>query len=128
MLDLNQMGARAKEASRTLATASASLKNSALEAMAAALTANAADILRANEEDVANGVASGMSVSLQDRLRLTEERIKGMAAGGETSGDGQTSKKVSYNDLKPGQTFTATGKDGKRHRYRKTENGYERIN
>jgi len=81
MLDLNQMGARAKEASRTLATASASLKNSALEAMAAALTANAADILRANEEDVANGVASGMSVSLQDRLRLTEERIKGMADG-----------------------------------------------
>lgn len=47
--------------------------------------------------------------------------------GGETSSNGQTGKKVSYNGLKPGQTFFATGKDGKRHKYRKTENGYERI-
>lgn len=50
------------------------------------------------------------------------------AAGGETSSNGQTGKKVSYNGLKPGQTFFATGKDGKRHQYRKTENGHERIN
>ena len=49
-------------------------------------------------------------------------------AGGETSSNGQTGKKVSYNGLKPGQTFFATGKDGKRHQYRKTENGHERIN
>ena len=81
MLDLNTMGARAKEASRVLATASTSLKNSTLEAMAAALTANAADIIRANDEDIANGIAAGMSVALQDRLRLTVERIKGMADG-----------------------------------------------
>ena len=73
--------------------------------------------------------SSGMSSEDLAQLEAwTQERIKGMAAGGETSGDGQTGKKVSYNGLKPGQTFTATGKDGKRHRYRKTENGYERIN
>ncbi len=81
MLDLNTMGARAKEASRVLSTAPASLKNSALEAMAAALVAHTEDILRANEEDMANGIAAGLSVSLQDRLRLTAERVKGMAEG-----------------------------------------------
>jgi len=81
MLDLNTMGARAKDASRVLATASASLKNSALEAMAAALIEGSEGILRANAVDMENGIANGMSVSLQDRLRLTEERIKGMADG-----------------------------------------------
>ena len=81
MLDLNTMGARAKDASRVLATASTSLKNSALEAMAAALIANSEEILRANAIDMENGIANGMSVSLQDRLRLTAERIKGMADG-----------------------------------------------
>ncbi|MBE6760637.1 MAG: gamma-glutamyl-phosphate reductase, partial [Ruminococcaceae bacterium] len=81
MLDLNTMGARAKAASRVLATASTSLKNSALEAMAAALIANSEDILRANAVDMENGIANGMTVSLQDRLRLTPERIRGMADG-----------------------------------------------
>ena len=47
--------------------------------------------------------------------------------GGKMSSDGGTEKKVSYNDLKPGQTFVAKGKDGQRHRFRKTQNGYERI-
>lgn len=40
---------------------------------------------------------------------------------------GETQRKMTYNDLKPGQTFTATGKDGKTHTYRKTESGHERI-
>ena len=81
MLDLNRMGALAKDASRVLATASAAMKNSALEAMAAALVAHEAEILAANGVDMENGIANGMSVSLQDRLRLTPERIKGMADG-----------------------------------------------
>ena len=52
---------------------------------------------------------------------------KNTGSGGKTSSDGGTEKKVSYNDLKPGQTFVAKGKDGQRHRFRKTQKGYERI-
>ena len=52
---------------------------------------------------------------------------KNTGSGGKTSSDGGTEKKVSYNDLKPGQAFVAKGKDGQRHRFRKTQKGYERI-
>ena len=47
--------------------------------------------------------------------------------GKKTSSGGEAKKKLSYNDLKPGQTFVAKGKDGQRHKFRKTETGYERI-
>ena len=57
-----------------------------------------------------------------------EKKTGRQKPAGETSSGGGEKKKVSYNDLKPGQTFIAKGKDGQRHRYRKTENGYERIN
>ena len=73
--------------------------------------------------------SSGMSSDDLAQLEAwTQSRIKGMTqGGGETSGDGGAGRKVSYNDLKPGQTFVATGKDGKKHRFRKTETGHERI-
>ena len=47
--------------------------------------------------------------------------------GKKTSSGCEAKKKLSYNDLKPGQTFVAKGKDGQRHKFRKTETGYERI-
>ena len=73
--------------------------------------------------------SSGMSSDDLAQLEAwTQSRIKGMTqGGGETSGDGGAGRKVSYNDLKPGQTFVATGKDGQKHRFRKTETGHERI-
>ena len=43
------------------------------------------------------------------------------------SNDGLTKRRVSYNDLQPGTVFSAKGKDGKVHKFRKTETGYERI-
>lgn len=55
------------------------------------------------------------------------EKKGGVGSGSKTSSDGGEKKRVSYNDLKPGQTFVAKGKDGQRHRFRKTEKGYERI-
>jgi len=73
---------------------------------------------------------SGMSADDLAALESwTQTRIKGLSteSGGGTSGGGGAPKKVSYNDLKPGQTFAAMGKDGKRHTFRKTENGHERI-
>lgn len=56
-------------------------KNRALLAMADALIAHADDILKANEEDMTRAQANGMKTSMQDRLRLTSERIAGMAEG-----------------------------------------------
>lgn len=73
---------------------------------------------------------SGMSADDLAALESwTQTRIKGLSTegGGETSGGGGAAKKVSYNDLKAGQAFFATGKDGKRHKFRRTDSGYERI-
>lgn len=56
-------------------------KNKALLAMADALIEKTAEILAANAEDMAQAQANGMKASMQDRLRLTSERIEGMAEG-----------------------------------------------
>ncbi|MBO9578893.1 MAG: aldehyde dehydrogenase family protein, partial [Microbacteriaceae bacterium] len=70
----------AREASRALAQASTARKNAGLEAIAAAVEAGAARILPANELDLANGRENGLSTGLQDRLRLDEGRLAGLAA------------------------------------------------
>ncbi len=70
----------ARTAARSLATLTADRKNAALEAIAAALEASVARIVPANDLDLANGRESGLSTGLQDRLRLDEARIAGLAA------------------------------------------------
>lgn len=80
-MDTEKMGLAAKAAERILSVADTNTKNKALEAMAAALEANAGQIISANEADLANGRQNGMKESLLDRLRLTPERISGMAEG-----------------------------------------------
>ncbi|WP_279588294.1 glutamate-5-semialdehyde dehydrogenase [Salinibacterium sp. ZJ77] len=70
----------ARTASIALAQASTSQKNAGLEAIAKAVESAAERILPANELDLANGRENGMSEGLQDRLRLTEERLAGLAA------------------------------------------------
>ena len=80
-MDTEKMGIAAKSAARVLGMASTNSKNKALEAMAAALEVNAASIISANEADLDNGKQNGMRDSLLDRLRLTPERIAGMADG-----------------------------------------------
>lgn len=81
MTDLNLLGARAKDASRVLATAGTAAKNAALTAMADALDAHTAAILEANAADIAAAREAGMRPSLIDRLTLTEARIAGMSGG-----------------------------------------------
>lgn len=71
----------AKQAAAKLAVTSTAFKNAALLAMAAALEAQQAEILAANERDMAAAVAKGMKSSMLDRLKLTAERISGMADG-----------------------------------------------
>ncbi len=76
---LTQIGIRAKKAERFLMTASSSLKNTALEAIADELDANCDYIIAENETDIKNGREKGMSESLIDRLSLSKERIKGIS-------------------------------------------------
>lgn len=75
------VAARAREAATVLALATRAVKDSALEAMAAALTEHSDRILAANAEDVAAAAASGTSAHLIDRLRLDPGRVAAMAQG-----------------------------------------------
>lgn len=69
-----------KEAAKTLGQATTDTKNAVLATLADLLDKNVDAIIEGNTEDLARGVAEGMSESLQDRLRLTPERVAGLAA------------------------------------------------
>ncbi len=71
----------AKGASVTMAALSAPIRNAALLAMADDLVARKADILKANACDVARARERDVAAGLVDRLLLDERRIAGMADG-----------------------------------------------
>ncbi len=73
------IGARARAAARTLALASAAVKEAGLRAAAQAIRDQAPAILAANEQDLAAARAAGMSAALQDRLVLNEARLDAIA-------------------------------------------------
>lgn len=81
MTQAQLLGQRAKQAEKTLATASTELKNKALENMAQELISAASEILSANAEDMKNARANGVAQVMLDRLLLTDDRIVGMAKG-----------------------------------------------
>jgi glutamate-5-semialdehyde dehydrogenase len=70
----------ARRAAPRLAALSSEQKNAALAAIAAALVEHGDSILAANRRDMAAAAEAGMSDSLQDRLRLDQGRIDGIAA------------------------------------------------
>jgi glutamate-5-semialdehyde dehydrogenase len=72
---------RAREAGRALALATRAEKDAALQAMADALLARAEEVLAANADDVARAEGDGTPANIVDRLRLTPERLEGMAQG-----------------------------------------------
>ncbi len=76
-----KLGQQAKAAEKSIAAASAMVKNNALEKIEAALRFNAEKILEANDADLKAAKENGMSEAMQDRLRLTEQRINGIADG-----------------------------------------------
>lgn len=80
-MTIDDLAQRAKAASRQLVTASTGSKDDALLAAADLLEARAGDLLVANEKDVARAEADGVTATVVDRLRLTEARVGGMAAG-----------------------------------------------
>jgi glutamate-5-semialdehyde dehydrogenase len=78
---LMEQGQRAKKASRFLATASTTVKNKALYAMADALQANQVRIIAANAMDLEKGRQAGLTAALLERLALDEKRVADMAQG-----------------------------------------------
>ncbi|WP_333617991.1 glutamate-5-semialdehyde dehydrogenase [Dietzia sp.] len=77
-----QSAARAaRRASRTLALASTELRNEILSAAADALEAAEAGLISANKEDLHAAEEEGTESAMLDRLRLTPERILGIAGG-----------------------------------------------
>ena len=73
--------AAAKKAAGKLAITSTAIKNKAMLAMAQALLDKQEEILAANAVDMEAAAAKGMKTSMLDRLKLTPERIAGMAEG-----------------------------------------------
>ena len=73
--------AAAKKAAGKLAITSTAIKNKAMLAMAQALLDKQEEILVANAVDMEAAAAKGMKTSMLDRLKLTPERIAGMAEG-----------------------------------------------
>ncbi len=71
----------AKAAALRLALVSSSDKDKALKAMAGALWASRAFIIKENAKDVAAGKRSGLSSALIDRLALDDKRVRSMADG-----------------------------------------------
>ena len=76
---LEKMGKAARVASWQLAQLSTKQKNAALEQIADLLEQESAVILSANQQDMKLAQDSGMTEALQDRLLLTQARLKGIA-------------------------------------------------
>jgi glutamate-5-semialdehyde dehydrogenase len=75
------LGRRARAASRALGTATGEKKNRWLRQAAAALESRCPEILQANARDVAGAAEAGLSAAQTDRLRLNPDRVRAMAAG-----------------------------------------------
>lgn len=78
---MQQLGQRARVASRRLARASSAEKNAALLAIAAAIRREKAALVAANQEDLEAARAAGLEPALVDRLALTDKGVDKMAEG-----------------------------------------------
>ena len=107
MTPMEEIAGRAKDAALRLAGLSTQVKNRALQGMADLLRDRRADILAANQQDVQRAtelVARGaLSKPLLDRLKLSEDKVLGMAQGVESVAQlpdpvGQTLSAVELDD------------------------------
>lgn len=76
---IETMGGQARAASHKLALLRPGVKNRALEAMAAAFETHSGDIQTENARDLQKAEQNGLAPAMIDRLRLTGDRIAGMA-------------------------------------------------
>jgi glutamate-5-semialdehyde dehydrogenase len=78
---MQDLGRRARAASRVIAKTDTEAKNRALVAMAAAVRRSRARLLAANAEDVAAARAAGLEPAMVDRLTLSDRSVETMAEG-----------------------------------------------
>ncbi|MCF6211907.1 MAG: glutamate-5-semialdehyde dehydrogenase [Gammaproteobacteria bacterium] len=78
---MQDLGQRARAASRAMARANTGAKNDALLHIATGLEAARTELIAENAKDLEQGRRDGLDDALLDRLALNEERIKGMAEG-----------------------------------------------
>lgn len=80
-MNLEQLCKQAASVKYQVQKLSEAEKNSILLQAASELTAQSNYILTENEKDIKNGIEKGMPEGLLDRLKLTKERIEGIAEG-----------------------------------------------
>ena len=78
---LEQLAGRVRSAARVVARAPSSVRDDALRLAADLLEEEWATLVEANRADLERAEAAGMVEAARDRLRLTEDRVRGMAAG-----------------------------------------------
>ena len=81
MIDLNDLGRKAKSAAASLYGTPDEIINKALLLSAAALTEHADEIKTANEKDIIRAKEKGLSAAFIDRLTVTDKVLDGMAEG-----------------------------------------------
>jgi glutamate-5-semialdehyde dehydrogenase len=80
-VELAELGARAKAASRVVANAGTAAKDAALRIAAELLIERAPAVVAANDEDQSAARSEGATAAQLDRLRLTDSRVQSMADG-----------------------------------------------
>ena len=78
--DIRRQALDCRDAAHAVAAMSTGAKNALLDAMAAALEADAGAILAANARDLEAAAAKGTGSAMLDRLKLDEKRLAGIAA------------------------------------------------
>src|SRR6204780_4683588 len=78
---LEQLAGRVRSAARLVARARSSVRDDALRLAADLLEEEWATLVEANRSDLERAEAAGVVEAARDRLRLTEERVRGMAGG-----------------------------------------------
>ncbi|MDO5289709.1 MAG: glutamate-5-semialdehyde dehydrogenase [Pseudomonadota bacterium] len=78
---MNHLGASARTASRVMASASASVRNQALRALARLLRDNTQALQAPNQQDLERARAAGLAEPMVDRLKLTAAIIETAAQG-----------------------------------------------
>jgi glutamate-5-semialdehyde dehydrogenase len=80
MVDMNALGAQAKQAARLLARAATARKDQAVRDLADGLARRQAEILAANAKDAQGAQARNAEAYFVDRLTLNEKRLQAIAA------------------------------------------------
>jgi glutamate-5-semialdehyde dehydrogenase len=78
---LEQLAGRVQAAARVVARSPSSVRDDALGLAADLVEDEWAALVEANRTDLERAEAAGMTEAARDRLRLTEERVRGMAGG-----------------------------------------------